>query len=108
MQHKEGHDPYHTRKYLSLLHRISRCNTCPQPMFATMESEVLNCLIRTLSDDEYQSCKYCEYGLYIIDRGVLGTFFLRSLSVLLLAPVQQGLSQLQSVHFPLCSMPEKV
>ena len=108
MQHKEAHDLYHNRKYLSFLYQISRCNTCPQPMYATMESKVLNCLVRTLSDDEYQSCKYCEYGLYIIDRGVSGSFFLRSLSVLQLAPLQQGLSQLQSVHFPLCSMLDKI
>ena len=55
-------------------------------MYATLESKVLNCLIRTPSDDKYQSYKYCEYGLYIIDRGRLGFFCLLPLPLGRLAP----------------------
>ena len=77
-------------------------------MYATIESEVLNCLIRTPSDDKYQYYKYCEYGLYIIDRRMLGFFCLLPLPLGLLAPFWQRHYQFQSAHFPLCAILDEV
>ena len=58
MQHKGAHDLCNSRKYRPLLRQKARCNACSQPMYATIESEVLKHLIRTFSDDKHQSCKY--------------------------------------------------
>jgi hypothetical protein len=57
MQYKEAHDLYHSRKSPPLLHHKARYNACSQPIYATIESEVLSPSIRTLSD-KCQSYKY--------------------------------------------------
>ena len=52
-----AHDLYHNRKSPSTTLKIGY-NTCSQPMYATIESEARGLLIRTLTDNIYQSYKY--------------------------------------------------